>query len=298
MVVTRGKVCAVEAAGVLLTGHRALRPGDGAAARQQNKAKTTQAERDCWFFTEDRSDEWAEAVAKLDMNSPCFQLAKQENSRCDSKRKAVRLRKLPTPVLSGSGSRVSPQPHIVEHPCFNNQIETLSAMDCKWRRLARRICVGGECVAQKSLDAAQLGAMGRGEHRRKRLSRWRGVSSAVLVWRLLSLRRPVSAAELLPYLSAAGRDGDIAQASLIGVVNVLRHRHLPQCPVAVVRANHPRRRNTLCGIDDHGDVFKARRIAIRFSPLGSRLPKLTRWTAPPNLVHRKYSQRFSSRCKG
>jgi hypothetical protein len=29
------------------------------------------------------------------------------------------LRKLPTPVLSGSGSRVSSQLHTVEHPCFN-----------------------------------------------------------------------------------------------------------------------------------------------------------------------------------
>ena len=35
------------------------------------------------------------------------------------------LRKLPTPALSGSGSRVFSQPHIVEHPCFNDLIETL-----------------------------------------------------------------------------------------------------------------------------------------------------------------------------
>ena len=35
--------------------------------------------------------------------------------------------KLPTPALSGSGSRVSSQPRIAEHPCFNDLIETLPA---------------------------------------------------------------------------------------------------------------------------------------------------------------------------
>ena len=35
--------------------------------------------------------------------------------------------KLPTPALSGSGSRVSSQPRHAEHPCFNNLIETLPA---------------------------------------------------------------------------------------------------------------------------------------------------------------------------
>jgi hypothetical protein len=39
----------------------------------------------------------------------------------------LRSRKLPTPVLSGSGSRVFLSPTHVEHPCFNNPIETLLA---------------------------------------------------------------------------------------------------------------------------------------------------------------------------
>ena len=48
----------------------------------------------------------------LNMRSPCFQPKKQERVRHDSKRKATSLPKLPTPVLSGSGSRVflSPTP--------------------------------------------------------------------------------------------------------------------------------------------------------------------------------------------
>jgi hypothetical protein len=49
----------------------------------------------------------------------------------ESKRKAKQLRKLPTPVLSGSGSRVFLSPTLVEHPCFNNPIETLPEQNCK-----------------------------------------------------------------------------------------------------------------------------------------------------------------------
>ena len=41
------------------------------------------------------------------------------------------LRKLPTPVLPGSGSRVCLSPALSEHPCFNNMIETLRAGNCK-----------------------------------------------------------------------------------------------------------------------------------------------------------------------
>jgi hypothetical protein len=52
----------------------------------------------------------------------------------DRGRKAGRLRKLPTPVLSGSGSRVFLSPTSVEHPCLNNMIETFSAVFCKKSR--------------------------------------------------------------------------------------------------------------------------------------------------------------------
>jgi len=38
-------------------------------------------------------------------------------------------RKLPTPVLSGSGSRVFLSPTRAEHPCFNNSIEAPQAGD-------------------------------------------------------------------------------------------------------------------------------------------------------------------------
>ena len=51
-------------------------------------------------------------------------------------------RKLPTPVLSGSGSRVFLSPTRVEHPCFNNTIETPQAwhwqMDGRWMKGYRR----------------------------------------------------------------------------------------------------------------------------------------------------------------
>ena len=57
---------------------------------------------------------------------------KQENSRWDSRKSTAGIGKLPTPVLSGSGSRVSLSPTLVEHPCFNNLIETLAAGKCKW----------------------------------------------------------------------------------------------------------------------------------------------------------------------
>src|SRR6516225_3881476 len=43
----------------------------------------------------------------------------------------TRLRKLPTPALSGSGSRVSSQPHTVEHPCFNASLNHHRGLQCK-----------------------------------------------------------------------------------------------------------------------------------------------------------------------
>src|SRR5580658_6318154 len=54
---------------------------------------------------------WIGGVAAgLSMNSPCFQL-KQEGQAQMRRKLPLRFKKLPTPVLSGSGSRVFSQPH-------------------------------------------------------------------------------------------------------------------------------------------------------------------------------------------
>jgi hypothetical protein len=45
-------------------------------------------------------------AAKLDIDSSCFQITETGELTLEFEEGAVRLRKLPTPVLSGSGSRV------------------------------------------------------------------------------------------------------------------------------------------------------------------------------------------------
>jgi hypothetical protein len=60
------------------------------------------------------------------MASPCFLLLETRELTLKFRgRRPLGLGKLPTPALSGSGSRVFSQPHSVEHPCFNVLIETL-----------------------------------------------------------------------------------------------------------------------------------------------------------------------------
>jgi hypothetical protein len=57
---------------------------------------------------------------------PCFRLLETRELTLNIEEEAERPAKLPTPVLSGSGSRVFSQPpKSLEHPCFNNPIETL-----------------------------------------------------------------------------------------------------------------------------------------------------------------------------
>jgi hypothetical protein len=75
-------------------------------------------------------------IAAASMVSPCFQLNETRELTLRIEEEGRWLRKLPTPALSGSGSRVSSQPHSVEHPCFNIQIETLPARICKYANRA------------------------------------------------------------------------------------------------------------------------------------------------------------------
>ena len=65
------------------------------------------------------------------MDSPCFQPTETRELTLGFEEGPTGFEKLPTPALSGSGSRVFSQPHFVEHPCFNNPIETLPALFCK-----------------------------------------------------------------------------------------------------------------------------------------------------------------------
>jgi hypothetical protein len=53
---------------------------------------------------------------------------KQENSRCDSRKKAVRLPKTSHAGIIRIGFEGISQPHFVEHPCFNILIESFLAL--------------------------------------------------------------------------------------------------------------------------------------------------------------------------
>ena len=52
---------------------------------------------------------------------------KQENSRCDSRKRACQAPETSHAGIIRIGFEGISQPHLVEHPCFNNMIETLPA---------------------------------------------------------------------------------------------------------------------------------------------------------------------------
>jgi hypothetical protein len=80
---------------------------------------------------------WPEAVARLSMESPCSAMAETRvfSGRCEKEgRKASKTSHAGIIRIGFEGIS---QPHIVEHPCFNNLIETFLARICNFHGFPR-----------------------------------------------------------------------------------------------------------------------------------------------------------------
>jgi hypothetical protein len=63
---------------------------------------------------------------------------KQENSRCDFEEEGRSASKASHAGIIRIGFEGISQPHFVEHPCFNNLIETLLALKLQMRTVSRQ----------------------------------------------------------------------------------------------------------------------------------------------------------------